>query len=183
MALRSTIYRADLSVSDLDREVYGQHALTLARHPSETEERLMVRLFAFALYADAALTFGRGLSTEDEPDLCKRDPTGAIEWWIDVGLPSDKEVRKACGRARSVVVIAYGARRVEDWWEQNAVTLARSANLSVLALSAADTTALQSLAARSMQLACTIQDRHVWLASDTTSIEITPAWKQTAVDA
>lgn len=143
----------------------------------------MVRLFAFALHADGALTFGRGLSTEDEPDLCKRDPTGAIEWWIDVGLPSEKEVRKACGRARNVVVIAYGARRVEGWWEQNAATLTRSANLSVVALSAANTAALQSLAARSMQLACTIQDRHVWFASDTASIEVTPEWKQTAVTA
>jgi YaeQ protein len=99
MAQRSTVYRADLTVSDLDRGVYAQHALTLARHPSETEERLMVRLLAFALHADAALAFGRGLSAEDEADLWQRDPTGVIERWIDVGLPDEKDIRKACGRA------------------------------------------------------------------------------------
>ena len=85
MALRSTIYRADLSVSDLDRQVYGRHALTLARHPSETEERLMVRVLAFALNADPALVFGRGLSTEDEPDLWRKDLTGQIELWSVIG--------------------------------------------------------------------------------------------------
>ena len=116
MALRATVYRADLTVSDLDRGVYAQHALTLARHPSETEERLMVRLLAFALHADESLVFGRGLSTEDEADLWQRDATGAIELWIDVGLPDDKGIRKACGRARAVVVLAYGARRVDQWW-------------------------------------------------------------------
>jgi uncharacterized protein YaeQ len=175
MALRSTIYRADLTVSDLDRHVYGTHALTLARHPSETEERLMVRLLAFALHADDALAFGPGLSTEDEPDLVLRDATGAIELWIDVGLPDERAVRKACGRARRVVVLAYGARRVDAWCGDNAAAFARLANLSVLTLTGAETEALQSLAARSMTLTCTIQDGHVWLASPATTIELAPA--------
>src|SRR5512135_3069811 len=131
MALRSTVYRADLTVSDLDRGVYGQHALTLARHPSETEERLMVRLLAFALHADETLAFGRGLSTEDEADLWQIDPTGVIERWIDVGLPDERDIRKACGRAREVVVLAYGARKVDAWWTDNAEALARLSNLRV----------------------------------------------------
>lgn len=175
MALRATVYRADLTVSDLDRGVYGQHALTLARHPSETEERLMVRLLAFALHADAALEFGRGLSTEGEPDLWQRDATGAIERWIDVGLPDERDVRKACGRAREVVVLAYGARRVDAWWNDNAAAFGRLANLRVLTLTAAETEALQSLAERSMTLTCTIQDGHVWLASDRATVELAPA--------
>ena len=175
MAQRSTVYRADLTVSDLDRGVYAQHALTLARHPSETEERLMVRLLAFALHADAALVFGRGLSTEDEADLWQRDPTGVIERWIDVGLPDEKDIRKACGRAREVVVLAYGARRVEQWWTENADGLSRLANLRVYTLTAAETDALQTLAARSMTLTCTVQDGHVWLASDVATIELRPA--------
>jgi uncharacterized protein YaeQ len=174
MAQGSTIYRADLAVSDLDRSVYAQHALKLARHPSETEERLMVRLLAFALHADEALAFGRGLSAEDEPDVIRRDPTGAIDLWIDVGLPDEKDVRKACGRARQVVVLAYGARRVEAWWLDNASVFSRHSNLTVFTLTAAETAALQSIAARSMQLACTIQDGHVWLASDAVTVEISP---------
>ena len=178
MALRATVYRADLTVSDLDRGVYGQHALTLARHPSETEERLMVRLLAFALHADEALEFGRGLSTEGEPDLWQRDATGVIERWIDVGLPDERDVRKACGRAREVVVLAYGARRVEAWWDDNAAAFGRLANLRVLTLTAADTAAMESLAARSMTLTCTIQDGHIWLAGDGATVEVAPARKR-----
>jgi uncharacterized protein YaeQ len=174
VALRATVYKVELAVSDLDRGVYGQHALTLARHPSETEERLMVRLLAFALHADEALEFGRGLSTEDEADLWQRDPTGVIERWIDVGLPDERTVRKACGRAHEVVVLAYGARRVDAWWEENAAAFARLDNLRVLTLTAAETAALESLAARSMALTCTVQDGHVWLASGDATVEIAP---------
>jgi uncharacterized protein YaeQ len=178
MALRATVYRADLTVSDLDRGVYGQHALTLARHPSETEERLMVRLLAFALHADAALEFGRGLSTEGEPDLWQRDATGAIERWIDVGLPDERDLRKACGRAAEVVVLAYGARRVDAWWSEHAAALGRLANLRVLTLTSAETDALQSLAARSMALTCTVQDGHVWLAGERANVELAPQRRQ-----
>ena len=174
MALRATIYRCDLTVSDLDRHVYGQHALTLARHPSETEERMMVRLLAFALHADAALAFGPGLSTEDEPDLVRRDATGAIDLWIDVGLPDEKAVRKACCRARQVVVLAYGARKVDAWWQDNAAALARHANLGVFTLTGDETAALQRLAARAMTLTCTLQDGQVWLASAAQTVELAP---------
>jgi uncharacterized protein YaeQ len=174
MALRATVYRADLTVSDLDRGVYSQHALTLARHPSETEERLMVRLLAFALHADESLVFGRGLSTEDEADLWQRDATGTIELWIDVGLPAEKDIRKACARARDVVVLAYGARRVDQWWSENAAALSRLANLKVITLAAAETDAMQSFAARSMTLTCTVQDGHVWLADERATVEIAP---------
>src|SRR3982750_3888876 len=108
MALKSTILKAELCIADVDRGYYHDHTLTIARHPSETEERVMVRLLAFALHASDALTFGRGLSTEDEPDLWQHDLTGTIESWIDVGLPDERVVRKACGRARDVYVLAYG---------------------------------------------------------------------------
>lgn len=174
MALRATIYKADLSVADMERGYYADHALTLARHPSETEERLMVRLLAFALHADDALTFGRGLSIEDEPDLWRRDPTGAIDLWIDVGLPEERWVRKACGRAPQVSVIAYGGRKADQWWAQNAAALGRCENLRVVALPAEATAAMQRLAARAMKLSCTVQDGHVWLASDTAGVEIVP---------
>ncbi len=174
MALRATVYKADLTVSDLDRGVYAQHALTLARHPSETEERLMVRLLAFALHAGERLEFGRGLSTGDEADLWQRDDTGVIERWIDVGLPDERTLRKACGRAREVVVLAYGARKVDAWWSGNAEAFSRLENLRVYTLAAADTEALQSLAARSMTLTCTVQDGHVWLASASATIELRP---------
>ena len=105
MALKATVHKVDLAVSDMDRGYYGNHALMLARHPSETSERMMVRLLAFAMFADEALTYGRGLSADDEPALWLKDLTGNIECWIDVGLPDERELRKACGRARRVVLL------------------------------------------------------------------------------
>jgi uncharacterized protein YaeQ len=118
MALNATIYKAELQVSDMDRHYYATHALTLARHPSETEERLMVRLLAFALYADERLEFGKGLSADDEPDLWRKDYSGDIQQWIELGQPDEARIRKACGRAEQVVVINYGGRAADVWWVQ-----------------------------------------------------------------
>ena len=166
MATGATIHRADLSIADMDRNYYADHSLTLARHPSETEERLMVRLLAFAIFAADDLEFGRGLSTDDEPDLWRRDLTGLVQTWIEVGLPEDKWLRKACGRAREVVVIAYGAAKAEQWWKRNEAELVRLDNLTVLSLPGAAAPALAALATRSMRLDVTIQESQIWLGSD-----------------
>jgi len=151
MALKSTIFKAELQVSDLDRNHFGSHSLTIARHPSETDERMMVRVLAFALNADDSLEFGRGLSSEGEPDLVRRDLTGAIDQWIDVGLPDEREVRKAAGRAREVKVYLYGGRAASLWWDQNEGALARLGNVSVVEIPASITAPLASFAARSMR--------------------------------
>jgi uncharacterized protein YaeQ len=174
MAQRSTVYKADLQVADMDRAHYADYALTIARHPSETEERLMMRLLAFALHADAALEFGRGLSTDDEPDLWLRDLTGSIELWIDVGLPDERLVRKACGRAARVEILSYGGSRAEQWWAQHRDAFARQDNLSVLAIVPQQASALAALASRSMKLSASIQDGQVWFSSDTGSVCIEP---------
>ena len=115
MALKSTIYKVELQLADLDRGHFGDYSLTLARHPSETDERMMMRLMAFALNASETLIFGRGLSTEDEADLWDLDATGSIERWIDVGLPDEKAIRRACNRSRHVVVLSYGDRAADIW--------------------------------------------------------------------
>jgi uncharacterized protein YaeQ len=172
LALKSTIFKADLSVADIDRGVYRDHALTIARHPSETDERMMVRLLAFALHADERLEFGRGLSAEDEPDLVLRDLTGEIEQWIDVGLPDERDIRRACGRARQVHVYAYGGRATALWWEKAAPTLARQARLSVLEVPQASSRELAALADRTMKLQFTIQDGHIMVASGDTLVTV-----------
>lgn len=162
MALTATIFKAALQVADMDRNHYADYALTLARHPSETDERLMVRLLAFACHASDALAFGRGLSTEDEPDLIERDLTGTIALWIDVGLPDPKDLRRACGRARRVVLYAYGGRAVDLWWSQHGDALQRFANLAVYAVPQEASRALAALAQRSMRLQCTVQEEQIW---------------------
>jgi uncharacterized protein YaeQ len=171
MAIKATVFKASLQIADMDRHYYAEHALTLARHPSETDERMMVRLLAFALYADDALVFGKGLSSDEEPDLWQKDLTGAIERWIEVGLPDEREIRKASGRASKVVVISYG-RTSDIWWNENSGKLQRLNNLTVLNLSSATTLALAALVNRTMQLQCTIQERNIMITSDAGMIEV-----------
>jgi uncharacterized protein YaeQ len=172
MALKATIFKAELQIADMDRHYYHDHALTLARHSSETDERMMVRLLAFALHAHETLAFGKGLSADDEPDLWQKDLTGNIETWIDVGLPDEKRVRKACGRARQVFIYSYGGRSADIWWGQNGSNLERLKNLTVLNLPVAASTALAKLAQRNLQLQCRIQDGQIWLADRNTTVEV-----------
>ncbi|MPS48226.1 MULTISPECIES: YaeQ family protein [Methylobacillus] len=172
MALKSTVFKVTLQVADMDRHYYQDHALTLARHPSETDERMMVRLLAFALQAHELLAFGQGMTEDEEADLWRKDLTGKIEQWIDVGLPDEKLVRKACGRADEVLVYAYGGRTAEMWFEQNRNAFARLRNLGVFNLPQAQTKALAALAQRTMTLQCTIQDGQTWLSDGARSVEV-----------
>ncbi|HOY69547.1 MAG TPA: YaeQ family protein [Methylotenera sp.] len=172
MALKSTIYKIDLNIADIDKQYYAQHSLTLARHPSETDERLMVRLIAFALYANEALMFGKGLSDDEEPDLWQKDLTGAIELWINVGLPAEKEIRKAVGRSNQVVAVLYGGRVADMWWEQNSKALLKLNNLTVINLP--ETQALTEIASRGLEISCTIQDGQILLGHTNGSLEISP---------
>ncbi|MFZ2301109.1 MAG: YaeQ family protein [Gallionella sp.] len=173
MAIKATVFKAALQIADMDRHYYADHALTLARHPSETDERMMVRLLAFALYADELLAFGKGLSSDEEPDLWQKDLTGTIERWIEVGLPDERAIRKACGRAAQVVVISYG-RAASIWWNENRDKLQRLDNLTVLNLPTETSLALAALASRTMQLQCTLQEGHIMMTSDAGMIEIEP---------
>ena len=174
MALKATIFKAEIVVSDLDRGHFATHALTIARHPSETDERMMVRVLAFAMNADERLEFGRGLSSEGEADLVLTDLTGAIDLWIDVGLPDEREIRKACGRAKRVAVFVYGTG-AEIWWRQNGEALSRQTNLDVFSLPPEITRACAKLAARNMKLQVTLQEGHLWLSSGEESLAIEPA--------
>ncbi len=176
MALRSTIHKADLHIADNDRGYYGDHAITIARHPSETDERMMVRLLAYALYAsaDEDLALCKGLSDTEEPDLWRRDLTGRILQWIEAGLPDERRILKACGRADEVVVLAYG-RNADIWWQGVRAKVARAQKLRAYALSVDGTATLAELAERNMQLHINVQDDTAYVSSDagmaTVSIE------------
>lgn len=174
MALKATVFKAELQVSDMDRHYYATHALTLARHPSETDERLMVRVLAFAMHADDEdrLQFGRGLSSDDEPDLWRRSRTGEIELWIDLGQPDESRIRKACGRAQQVVVINYHGRSADLWWDKVGPGVARSNNLTVIDIAADTVAGLAALAERGMRLQCMIQDGHVEMYAEGASVTV-----------
>lgn len=172
MAIKATIFKASLQIADMERHYYQDHALTLARHPSETDERMMVRLLAFALHAHEYLEFGQGMTADDEADLWQKDLTGAIELWIDVGLPDEKLLRKACGRSTRVMVYTYGGRTADMWFAQNRSQLERLRNLAVINLPLESTRAIAKLAQRTMQLQCTIQDGQVWLSDGMESVQV-----------
>ena len=173
MAIGATIFKVDLDVADMDRGYYAAHALTLARHPSETDERMMVRVLAFALHAHERLEIGRGIgSTDEEPDLVQRDLTGRMERWIDVGLPDERRVRRACGQAGEVVVCTYGGRTAAQWWDKARAELARCRNLRVIAFASATTEALAALVAPRMSAQFLVQEGDAWLALGDQRIEI-----------
>jgi uncharacterized protein YaeQ len=178
MALKATVYKAELQINDLDRDYYESHALTLAQHPSETAERLMVRLLTFALFADETLEFGRGLSSDDEPDLVRRSLTGEIEQWIYLGQPDEARIRRACGRAREVIVVGYSGRSFALWWEKNGDGLARCANLAVVEVPGDKVTEIGALIERNMRLQCLVQDGEVQLMDELRSVALTPVVRQ-----
>lgn len=180
MAHNATVVKAELQVSDMDRQYYATHALTLAQHPSETDARLMVRLLTFALYADDKLEFGRGLSSEDEPDLWRRGYTGEIELWIDLGQPSETRIKKACARAKQVVVVNYGGNSSDIWWNKISGSLTRLRNLTVLDIPAEVVDALPGIGERGMRLTALIQDGELQLMGDRGNIELRPTARVTA---
>lgn len=158
MALKSTVFKVELQVSDLDRHYYQTHALTIARHPSETDERMMARVIAFGLSADDALAFGKGLSADDEPDLWRKDLTGEVDLWVELGQPDEPAIRRAAGRARRVIVYTYSGRGADVWWKKTAAAVARTKNVSVIDIHPETLQALAALTERTMQMQFIVQD-------------------------
>ena len=161
MALKATICKADLTISDLDRGHFAEYQLTLAKHPSETDERLMVRLLAFVLYSHQDLSFGKGLSSEDEPTLVQTEPSGEVTKIIEIGLPEEDRMRKACHRAQTAALVVYG-RAVDVWWGQQKTVFARYKNLEIQQLTVEDAKALAALVERNMKFEITIQEGMIY---------------------
>ena len=178
MAQKATIYKVELSVSDMDRHYYETHKLTVAKHPSETDERLMVRIVAFALNAHEHLEMTKGLSTDDEPDIWQKSLSGELDVWVALGLPSEKVMRQSCGKADKVVVYPYGGRTAEMWWDKIKNSTTRFDNLQVISFSETDTDALAKLASRAMKLQINIQDGDVMVSVGNTTLYVTlTRWK------
>ena len=178
MAQKATIYKVELSVSDMDRHYYETHKLTVAKHPSETDERLMVRLLAFALNASEQLEFSRGLSTDDEPDLWEKSLSGETELWVTLGLPSEKIVRQSCGKAKEVIIYSYGGRTAEVWWDKIKNSTTRFENLKVINMAEAETSKLAQQANRSVKLQVNIQEGDLMVSVDDSIVYVTPVtWK------
>jgi len=181
MAQNATIYKVELSVSDMDRHYYETHKLTVAKHPSETDERLMLRLVAFALNAHENLEMTKGLSTDDEPDIWQKSLSGALDVWVALGLPSEKVMRQSCNKASKVFIYPYGGRTAEIWWDKVKNSTTRFDNLQVASFSEQDTSALAKLASRAMRLQVNIQDGEVMVSLGESIVYVTlQSWKTAA---
>lgn len=178
MAQKATIYKIEISISDMDRHYYETHKLTVAKHPSETDERLMVRILVFALNAHENLEMTKGLSTNDEPDIWQKSLSDVLELWVALGLPSEKILRQSCGKASKVIVYSYGGKTAETWWEKIKNSTTRFDNLQVMNFSEKDTRDLGELAHRSMKLQVNIQDGEVMIGINDSIVYVTPIkWK------
>jgi len=174
MALKATIFKAEIGITDLDRHHYADYSLTIARHPSENDARMMVRLLAFALNAIETLQFCKGVSSEDEPDLWEKSYSDEIDLWIDLGHPDEKRIRKACGRSRKVIIYIYQRNAGLVWWEQIKNRLSRFDNLSICSIDDQAVASLAAFSQRTMRLQCTIQDHAVFISDGEQALEITP---------
>ena len=171
MALKATIYKADLQIADMDRHYYADHALTIARHPSENDERMMVRVLMYALHAQEGIAFTKGLFDVDEPEVWVKDLTGEIKLWIDIGQPDETRMRKACSRADQVIVVCFNSS-CEIWWKAIENKLTRLNNLTVMQLPNETSLALATLAQRAMQLQCMVQDGEVWISTEMAHVAV-----------
>lgn len=178
MALKATIFKAQIQLADIDGGRYGEHALTIARHPSETDERMMLRVLAYALNAPAntdhgALELAKSLWDVDEPDLWQKDLTGSVVHWIDVGQPDERRMLRAASRADRVSVYSYASSSAL-WWKGVESRIARARKVSVWRIDAAQSQSLAAFAQRSMQLHVSVQDGIAHVSDAARSIEVTP---------
>ncbi|MFO0794850.1 MAG: YaeQ family protein [Candidatus Brocadiaceae bacterium] len=179
MAIKATIFRVELNISDIDRNYFHDHKLTIARHPSENDVRMMARLVAFILNAHEGLVFTQGVSRGDEPDLWRKDLSGNIEVWIEIGQPDEKRVGKACSRAKEVIVYPYSGNSANAWWKKINPDVNRFKNLSVINLPTDAIQEMAALAQRTMDFSCTIQDGEMWISGEDKTVKICPIqWKK-----
>ncbi|NOQ94904.1 MAG: hypothetical protein GQ547_09765 [Methylophaga sp.] len=170
MAISSTINKLSLNIANMDSHYYESHDLTVAQHPSETDFRFMIRLIAFMANASERLSFTKGIASDDEPDLWQKSLTDEIELWIDLGQPDEKRIRKACGRAKQVIIYTYHEKKATVWWQQQKEKCQRFKNLKVIHINAEG---VEAMLKRSMQLQCNIQDGEIYLSDDNFNFTVT----------
>ena len=174
MAIKATIYKVKLEISDCDRNYFHSHDLTISCHPSETEQRMMVRLLAFSLFASDSLGFTKGLCADDEPELWDKNLSGEIEQWISLGQIEEKQLRKSLGRSKQVIIFTYAGQKSSVWWNKNQSKYSQLNNLQIINIKPEDVTAMQDFVSRNMNLQVTIQERIIWLSDSSQTISIEP---------
>lgn len=172
MALRSSIFKASVGLSNLNTHYYDDLNFTLALHPSETEERMMYRLLAFLYCAHERLEFTEGLNNPDLPDIWQKDLTGQIEHWIDLGWPEEKRIKKASGQSGKVSIFTYNEFKTKAWFEKNKSILNNNKKVNVYNFKEVEEESLIKLVQRSMILNCVIEDQQIFLSDNDTRVQV-----------
>ena len=170
MAAKATIYKAMINIANMDTHYYAQHNLTLAKHPSENDLRLMIRVIAFILNANENLVFCKGISEDDEPDLWQKSLSGDIDLWIDLGQPDEKRIKKACGRSEKVIIYTYQEGMATAWYKQIEKSFRRFKNLQVIYLDIEGD--IDAITERSMNLQVNIIDHEINLINDEKTVVV-----------
>ena len=172
MALKATVYKANLSISNMDLHYYKDHNLILAKHPSESNSRMMFRLLAFSLLAQEEPEFTKGISSENEPSLWCHNLSGEITHWIELGQPTEKRIRQACSKADQVTIFTYQPNAGKQWFHSIESQIQRFKGLQIVHFSILENQSLEGLVERNMELSCTIQDSEIWLSSENNRVGI-----------
>ncbi|WP_085812567.1 YaeQ family protein [Geoanaerobacter pelophilus] len=170
MALPSTIYRASVQLSDLDRQIYEQLQTTIAQHPSETAERLLARLLAYALCFREELVFTKGVGSGDEPDLWSKGPDGRVQLWIEVGLPDTEKLAKSCRHVERAILFAFGSG-LNRWLPQHQAKLASIPNLTVIGLDFGFLSQLAENLQRVISWSLTVTEGNLYLTAGNQTME------------
>ena len=171
MALKPTIYKFRIALSDMDRNLFDTLNLTVAQHPSETLERMMVRVLAFCINYRADLEFTKGLSDIEEPDLWVRDYDENVPLWIEVGEPDPDRVKKATRLAQDVIVYSFNSKS-QTWWQQSLNKLTRLP-ASYFQLRWDKVQELASRVERSMDMTITISEQTAFFSTSAGDCEVT----------
>ena len=170
MALKPTIFKFKISLSDLNRNYYDTLNLTVAQHPSETPERMMVRVLAFCINAQEHLAFTQGLSAVDEPDIWAHSLDGQLALWIDVGEPAVDRIKKATRLAQAVKVYSFNTKS-NAWWAQNGDQFNKF-EVDVYQFEWEKIEALALLLQRTMELSITISGDSAYIAAESGECEV-----------
>ncbi len=176
MAIKATIYKLKLEISDCDKNYFNTHHLTISSHPSETQQRMMVRIISFAMYASDSLCFTKGLCADDEPELWDKNLSDEILNWISLGQVDEKQIKKSLGRSKQVVIFTYAGNKSTTWWQQNQSKYKKLEKLNVINIKAEDVLAMQGLVSRNMDLQCTIQEGTIWLSNLEQTVSFEPEY-------
>ncbi|TEW47870.1 YaeQ family protein [Psychromonas algicola] len=170
MALKPTIFKMNINVSDLDNDVYETIVLTVAQHPSETTERMVTRILAYVLNNQEFLSFTTGLSEADDPDIWAKNYSDEFLLWVDVGEPAFDRIKKAARQAKVAKVYTFNTKS-GVWWKQSQKDFA-TIKAEVYQFEFEQIQQFAALVERTMDFSITITDGVFYIAANKGSCEV-----------